>query len=219
MWLGLVAAVVGMLAGTAGAAGIYASGGTVTEVGGYRIHTYYTTGNFLFRVWDGSGNVEVLVVAGGGGGGRGGSNNGTDGGGGGGAGGVRYESAFAVSPGDYAVSVGDGGAGSTANTGNAANGSLSSLGTITALGGGCGATGGGTQAAGTGGSGGGGDDIAAELRQWHGEREGVVFVGKAQEKTPVIRTERQPQPNDGGQLSLAGQEHCDGQSVLLLSPR
>ena len=41
------------------------------------------------------------------------------------------------------------------------------------------------------------DDIAAEFRRRHGEREGVVFVGKAQEKTPVIRTERRRNPKTG----------------------
>src|SRR5688572_28838729 len=46
---------------------ILASGGTVTEIGGYRIHTFTAVGNHTFSVTHG-GNVEVLVVAGGGGG-------------------------------------------------------------------------------------------------------------------------------------------------------
>ena len=57
----------------AAAGDIYAAGGTVTETNGYRTHTYYTTGNYEFRVWEGGGNVEVLVVAGGGGGTGGGA--------------------------------------------------------------------------------------------------------------------------------------------------
>jgi len=34
------------------------------------------------------------------------------------------------------------------------------------------------------------DDVAAEYRRAYGDAEGVVFVGKAQEKAPVVRTER-----------------------------
>ena len=41
------------------------------------------------------------------------------------------------------------------------------------------------------------DDIAAEFRARDGEREGVVFVGKAQEKAFVPRTERRRNPKTG----------------------
>jgi hypothetical protein len=34
------------------------------------------------------------------------------------------------------------------------------------------------------------DEIAAEQRRKFERAEGVVFIGKAQEKTPVFRTER-----------------------------
>jgi hypothetical protein len=34
------------------------------------------------------------------------------------------------------------------------------------------------------------DDVAAEQRKKFHKTEGVVFIGKAQEKTPVFRTER-----------------------------
>ena len=41
------------------------------------------------------------------------------------------------------------------------------------------------------------DEVAAEFRQRHGEREGVVFVGKAQEKAWVPRTQRRRNPKTG----------------------
>jgi hypothetical protein len=42
------------------------------------------------------------------------------------------------------------------------------------------------------------DDIAAGYLTAFGNREGVVFVGKAQEKTPVFRTEKRRNPRTGG---------------------
>src|ERR1700675_2554439 len=41
------------------------------------------------------------------------------------------------------------------------------------------------------------DDIAAEHRRKFQGEEGVVFIGKAQEKTPVIRTERRRNEQTG----------------------
>ncbi|MFA5780176.1 MAG: glycine-rich domain-containing protein [Elusimicrobiota bacterium] len=116
---------------------VIATGGTITEVGGYRIHTFTSNGTFTINV---ATNVEVLVVAGGGGGG-------TSYGGGGGAGGYQYNVSLAVTAQAYTVTVGGGGAG-------AANGNNSVFSTITATGGG---KGGGYQVSGSnGGSGGGG---------------------------------------------------------------
>ena len=106
-----------------------ATGGTITEVDGYKIHTFTSSGTFAVT---GSGNVEVLVVAGGGGGG------GTDGdalSGGGGAGGLIYNSAYSVS-GNVTVTVGLGGAGGPASFTNGANGENSVFGTLTSIGGG-----------------------------------------------------------------------------------
>ena len=76
-------------------------------------------------------NAKVLVVGGGGGGG-------SDMGGGGGGGAVIYNAAQALSPGNYSVTVGLGGAGGPAGTAQvrAANGQDSLFGTIRALGGG-----------------------------------------------------------------------------------
>lgn len=42
------------------------------------------------------------------------------------------------------------------------------------------------------------DDIAAEQRKTFTKDEGVVFIGKAQEKTPVFRTERRRNEKTGG---------------------
>ncbi len=106
---------------------ITATGGTITEVDGYRIHTFYTSGTFTIEV---ATNVEVLVVAGGGGGGRYG--------GGGGAGGLIYNSAFAVTAQGYSVTIGAGGAGHVGDAqsgGNGGSGGNSVFSSLTATGG------------------------------------------------------------------------------------
>src|SRR5262249_9384332 len=41
------------------------------------------------------------------------------------------------------------------------------------------------------------DDVAAKYRAAFKEREGVLFVGCAQEKTPVLRTEKRTNPTTG----------------------
>lgn len=41
------------------------------------------------------------------------------------------------------------------------------------------------------------DDIAAEMRKEFQADEGVVFIGKAQEKSPVFRTEKRTNPETG----------------------
>ncbi|MEI7528772.1 MAG: glycine-rich domain-containing protein [Elusimicrobiota bacterium] len=137
--------------GWVGIGAVSAIGGTVTDVGGYRVHTFTAPGTFT--VING-GTVEVLVVAGGGGG------SGSDGagypGGGGGAGGLIYNAAYNVSVGAISVTVGPGGTGGPMYSDNGTNGSNSVFATLTAIGGGKGAySSGGTVASG-GGSGGGG---------------------------------------------------------------
>ena len=115
------------LAAAQPARAVSASGGTVTMNGGYIVHTFTNVGTTTFSV-SAPGSVELLVVAGGGGGGRFA--------GGGGAGGLIYSSAFAVTGGDYTVTVGAGGAGSTVNNTVGARGANSVFGTLTAFGGG-----------------------------------------------------------------------------------
>jgi len=117
-------------------------GGTMTSVGGYRIHTFLGSGTFTSGT---SRNIEVLVVAGGGGGGNG-NGFGYEGGGGG-AGGLIYNSSFTITPQAYTVTVGG-------SVPSATNGNNSVFSTLTAIGGGQGASA--PSAGSAGGSGGGG---------------------------------------------------------------
>ena len=81
--------VLGFGSGVAGYGSIEATGGTITEVGAYRYHTFTSSGNFVVSaVGEDANTLEYLVVASGGGGHRFG---------GGGAGGMRNGSASAVS--------------------------------------------------------------------------------------------------------------------------
>ena len=100
------------------------TGGTITTAGGYRIHTFTTTGASTFdtSLWRGEISVEYLVIAGG-------APGFTPGGGGGGAGGYRTGS-LTLASGNTPVSVGVRGANQTTN------GDDSILGPITSLGGG-----------------------------------------------------------------------------------
>lgn len=104
-----------------------AIGGTITDVGGFRYHTFTTSG--LFQVTSGSKIVDYLIVAGGGGGGISVETNPFgDGAGGGGAGGLLNGSVL-VGVGTYNVVVGA--AGTISNRG----GNSSAL-NLTAIGGG-----------------------------------------------------------------------------------
>ena len=160
-----------------GPAFISATGGTVTESGDYKIHTFTGDGCFVVsQVGNpaGSTSVDYLVIAGGGGGAG-------DRGGGGGGGGFRESSgaasgcystsplgacvaALPVSATTYPITVGGGGSAGAGGPGCAANGTQGSnsvFSTITSTGGGFGGTGcaAGTPSfrnAGPGGSGGGG---------------------------------------------------------------
>lgn len=124
-----------------------ATGGTITTVGNFKVHTFTAGGTFTVTS---PGDATYLVVAGGGGGG-------SLGGGGGAAGGMRTGTFTAMAAAGYAVVVGAGGAGGVANTSAGTTGSDSSVNGITSLGGG---GGGGAPSVGTagknGGSGGGG---------------------------------------------------------------
>lgn len=136
---------------------IQATGGTVTTYssGGknYKVHTFTSSGNFIVTSAASPLNIiDTLVIGGGGGGGRG-----TNYGGGGGAGGLVFRPLLEISPGNYTVIVGTGGAGASNRPSQGTNGTSSIFNNITALGGG----GGGAQDFSTnngksGGSGGGG---------------------------------------------------------------
>ena len=82
------------------------SGGNITSAGGYRYHTFTSSGTFGNTL--SSLAIECLVVAGGGGGGSG--DDGGGGGAGGGAGGA-IDTTATLSTGNYSVVVGGGGQG------------------------------------------------------------------------------------------------------------
>lgn len=136
--------------------GYYALGGTITDSGGWRYHTFTSSDTFQFITNTNSRNVEVLIVAGGG---AGGSSPGGywESGGGGGGGGVLSSNTF-VAVNNYSIIVGGGGTGQASGAGT--SGANSSAFGLVAIGGGGGATpSGGT--AGSGGSGGGGARLVA----------------------------------------------------------
>ena len=107
-----------------------ATGGSISTIGGYTIHTFTTTGANTFTPTY-TGVVDVLLVAGGGSG-AGGI------GGGGGAGGMIYNQGVVVTGGSpYTINVGTGGTSSTTSHGPSGNkGADSSAFSITATGGG-----------------------------------------------------------------------------------
>ena len=144
-----------------------ATGGTITECGDYKIHTFTGPGTFCVssignspaNPAGGPSNVDYLVVAGGAGGGYGGGGYG-EGAGGGGAGGHRTTfpspgcnaGSFPITASPYPITVGGGGAARTSPN-QGISGSNSIFSTITSAGGGGGGTNG---TAGTAGGSGGG---------------------------------------------------------------
>ena len=98
-----------------------ASGGTITQVGSYTIHTFLSSGTFT--VLSSALACDILVVAGGGGGGGAVSA-------GGGGGGVQYFVNQNLAASAYTVTVGTGGAGAAG--GSSSNGSNSQFGALTA---------------------------------------------------------------------------------------
>ena len=126
---------------------ICATGGTITTVcTNFKVHTFTSSGNFTINSapTPANNNVSYMVVAGGAGGGKGA-------GGGGGAGGFREgqtpaapytgsplknSSGLPVSVQAYTITVGAGGAGSTAIPVRGTNGGVSTFSTITSAGGG-----------------------------------------------------------------------------------
>ena len=122
------------------------TGGTISTISGYRIHTFNSSANF---VTTDTRTIEYLIVAGGGGGGW-------DVGGGGGAGGMLTGSVI-KSADTYSIVVGAGGAGAPNSTTQNSGTNSTALG-FTALGGGAGGnwtSGGSTRHGLDGGSGGG----------------------------------------------------------------
>lgn len=116
-----------------------ATGGTVTEVNGYKYHTFTSSGTFT--VTEGSNSVDYLVVAGGGGGSVDSYNDRASGGGGAGgylSGTVEVDETTA----NYSITIGGGGSGGIHSSGSAVrgtNGSNTTAFGLTAIGGGAGA--------------------------------------------------------------------------------
>ncbi len=132
---------------------INATGGTITYSGGYKIHSFTSTGTSYFNVTStGNGEVEYLIVAGGGGGG--GADNAP--GAGGGAGGL-LNGTISITVQNYSVIVGTGGTqGDYYSPRNGGDGVNSSFAGLNSKGGGGGAGGGISYVGRNGGSGGGG---------------------------------------------------------------
>jgi hypothetical protein len=126
-----------------------ATGGTESTAGGYKYHTFTSSGTFT--IIGAAGNVDYLIVAGGGGAGR------SNGAAGAGAGGLLDGSVF-VTEQSYSIVVGAGGAAANATSQKGSNGVDSNALGLTAIGGGgSGSEGGGLVTNGAaGGSGGGG---------------------------------------------------------------
>ena len=85
--------------------GLTATGGTITEYGGFRVHTFTSNGTFEIEAGETS-ELDVMVIGGGGGGGQ-------NHGGGAGASGAIVLTQNTSGPASYSISVG-GGAGSAA---------------------------------------------------------------------------------------------------------
>ena len=129
---------------------ITATGGTITTVGNYKVHTFNTSGNFVVSLATGAGEVEYLIVGGGGAGHW-------DMGGGGGGGGFLTDKAYVTTGVTYSVIVGAGKAAPASALYGNFRGNYSSVFGIYAWGGGGGGTGASDASFNTaGGSGGGG---------------------------------------------------------------
>ena len=103
------------------------TGGTLYSSGGYNYRVF--TSNGTLGIADGNAVMDFLIIAGGGGAGDGA----------GGAGGVITYSSQTLTPNNYAITVGSGGAGGVNGTTDATAGINSSIAGFTAaVGGGCG---------------------------------------------------------------------------------
>ena len=157
-----------------------ASGGTEVVAGGYRYHTFTSSGTLTVTS---PGDLEVLMVAGGGGGGSG--NVGLDGAGGGGGAGGLIQQTVTVTAQAYSIVVGNGGAGGSNGAGTAGD-DTTAFG-LTADGGGGGRQGNSGGSGADGGCGGGG--FVA-----HGSNSGNLrWIGNSATRWAMVR----PMPSPG----------------------
>ena len=161
---------------------VSATGGIQSNISGYRIHTFTTSGNITFL---NSGLIEYLIVAGGGGGG-------SISGGGGGAGGLLYTPSASIAVGSYPVVIGTGGTGSPSGAFQGVSGSNSSVFSQIAIGGGGGGSNGTKQ--GLDGGSGGGTSVYLSAPGGRG-----VYPG-----SPFISAPRQGYDGGAGTNSAAG---------------
>lgn len=111
---------------------IVATGGTVTDYNGFRIHRFTSSNDFVITSAPDGATFELFVIGGGGGGGLGSSS-----GPGGGAGGAYDNTAYPCpAAGTYPVVIGAGGAGATISVGDGTQGGVSSVFGLTLAGGG-----------------------------------------------------------------------------------
>ena len=173
----------------------YATGGTITQVGGRTFHTFTADGTFDLLV--AVGTVEVMAIGGGGGGG------GVSGGGGGAGNMVVVTGALGVA--NYTVTIGQGGIGGTDITPGGAGSQSRFTGAggsinIRALGGGGGATDG-VAAGGNGGCGGGGSTGGASAG-------GTAGTGVTTGMTSVVNVAfdggSNPNPGNSGSAGSGG---------------
>lgn len=168
-----------------------ATGGTITDVGGRRYHTFTSSGTFTISATGGA-VFEIMAIGGGGGGG-------CQSGGGGGAGNMIVATGSLTAT-SYSVAVGGGGAGGVYTVNQGQNGSSSTFGSIlTALGGGGGGSyniGGGL----TGGCGGGG----SELGQAAGGGRGFGSVSSPLTATSNLATRGGTGYNGGSEGAAGG---------------
>jgi hypothetical protein len=131
--------------GGGGGGGAYATGGTVVDISGYRVHIFNSSDTFATTSsWPSGRTIEYLVVAGGGGGDDGG----------GGAGGLLSASGVTgIATTNYAVTVGAGG---TTGTNGANSSIIGGAISVTSVGGGGGGDAADSYNGKNGGSGGGG---------------------------------------------------------------
>jgi hypothetical protein len=150
---------------------IRATGGTIDNITGFRVHSFTNVGTTSFVIAKGTGSVNCLVVAGGASGARYDSN----GAGGGGAGGY-LEGNKTLTIGSFTVTVGAGGATRTGSNEAGQDGGNSVFDNAIALGGG----GGGASSVGrAGGSGGGGGNNTNGGAATQGNSGGLTGYGGA----------------------------------------
>ena len=191
--------------------GDYATGGTVTDITGFKVHTFNSSGTFATTAsWPSGRTIEYLVVAGGGGSNAGSGNTNDPDAGGGGAGGLLTAAGTTgAASTNYAVTIGGGG-------GTGANGADSSfIGgaiSITSTGGGAGGLN--TPTNGNNGGSGGGAGIQPGTGAVTTASGGTGIVGQGKNGLSSSSTKEGGNyyniPGDGGGYDVGGNDPSQG---------